>query len=500
MSDKSISIIDSQPNFSDVTNRFIDHIESLSTSLPMVMGIISLTGSKSLKTHQEFLKKNGEKKEGDDGSTYYMIKPENQRRNKVLRREVTKSNIAMKIVERNFLVSLVSQFDVFVGDLIRTMYYVRPELLNSSDKQLTFSNLMDFGDVETAREYIIEKEIESVLRESHSEQFKWLERKLNIKLTKDLPIWPVFIEITQRRNLYVHNDGTVSNQYLKVCKDHKVNLEDDTKVGDSLSMNKEYFTLAFECIFEIGIKLSQVMWRNLTPKDIEKADYGLLDVSYELLYNEQYSLSKTILDFKEKYVKCSSNDLDLRLMVNRALTYKWMGEEKLCREIVDSKDWTATSDIFKLAKQVLLEEYELAVETMKVLATHGNEIDQIAYREWPIFKEFRKQESFQKAFDELYEESYKVKERIAESGFKIISELDFHTQLDKCLNIAKSKSGGFVGSKFFIETHLAKMGYDIGNCWELYNKLEKGKEIKTYIHKDPQGVFRDINAIVKKDV
>ena len=166
-----------EPNFIDVTNRFIDHIESLSTSLPMVLGIIDMVGKKSMENHKEFLERHGEKKEKEDGTKYYLIKPENQRRNKVLRREVTKANISLKIIERNFIVSLVSQFDAFMGDLIKTMYYVRPELLNGSDKQLTFANLLEFGDIETAREYIIEKEIETVLRESHAEQFKWLEKK-----------------------------------------------------------------------------------------------------------------------------------------------------------------------------------------------------------------------------------------------------------------------------------------------------------------------------------
>jgi hypothetical protein len=382
-----------------------------------------------------------------------------------------------------------------MGDLIKTMFYVRPELLNSSDKQLTFGKLLEFGDIESAREHIIEKEIETVLRESHAEQFKWLERKIAINLSSDLPIWPVFIELTQRRNLYVHNDGKISNQYIKLCKDHGVQFEMDLRVGDNLEMGKDYLQVAIECVFELGIKLSQVIWRKINPNDIVKADEALLELSYELLYNEQYLICRTILNFQEKYVKCSSLDIELRLLINRALSHKWLNDEEKCKKIVESKDWSATSNIFKLAKHVLLNEYEKAVEIMKLLANNSTEIDHIAYREWPLFKSFRNQEIFKITLNELYGSQFTLKEQIAQSGFKIINEDDFKVQLKKCLITAEKREYGFVGSKFFVETFLAKLGFDISSSWMLYNQLAEENKIETYTHSDPNGIFRDTRAV-----
>ena len=84
------------------------------------------------------------------------------------------------------------------------------------------------------REKIFAKEVESILRSSHSDQFLWMERVFSIPLTKGLESWPSFIELTERRNLFVHCDGVVSDQYINVCKNNKVVLGSDICVRKKL--------------------------------------------------------------------------------------------------------------------------------------------------------------------------------------------------------------------------------------------------------------------------
>lgn len=485
-------------SFGKVIMIFIDHIESLVTTLPLVLTTISQTREKAIKLHQEFLNRDCEKKTDEKGE-YYIIKPEQFRRNKLLRKEVVKSNIAFRLVQRNFIVSLVSQFDSFVGSLIRTMFYVKPELLNDSEKQLTFSNLVQFADIASAREFIIEKEIESVLRESHTFHFKWLEKKLDATLRKDLEIWSTFIELTERRNLYVHTDGVVSNQYLKNCNENNVQFKTEPKIGDTLEIDPDYFEKAFACIFELGIKLGQVMWRKLLPKDLKDADVNLLNISYELIQNNQYDLALTVLDFSDKYIKkFSSEDIKLRICFNRAQAYKWQGNTKKCEEIIKALDLSACSSVFKLAGQVLLDDFENAAKTMKLIGADSKDIEKNDYKEWPIFREFRKQKVFETTFQELYKETVEGKDRFASSGFKIIDHIAFHEHLQECFDNASKRTNGFLSSKFFIETYLASRGYDIGASWEHLKKLEQDGVIEMYRHEDPDGKFPPISAIRKK--
>src|SRR5690606_38386335 len=186
----------------DALDKFIQHIESLYDSLPLTMMIVDLTKKSARNNFNDFLKEKNISKTSDNGSVSYQIKIEDFTKFKRLKKRLDSSFISERIIPESFFVSLISHYYAFLGDLIRALFIIRPEVLNSSKKKMAFSELLKFKSNEDAREFVIEKEIESVLRESHSAQFDWLENKFNIKLREDLPCWPKFIEITERRNLY----------------------------------------------------------------------------------------------------------------------------------------------------------------------------------------------------------------------------------------------------------------------------------------------------------
>ncbi len=58
---------------------------------------------------------------------------------------------------------------------------------------------------------------------------------------------------------------------------------------------------------------------------------------------------------------------------------------------------------FKLAKAVLEEQGEQALTLFKKLCK-SEKLDKSVYREWPLFREFRKNEEFQRLFQEFFEE------------------------------------------------------------------------------------------------
>jgi hypothetical protein len=298
----------------------------------------------------------------------------------------------------------VSSYDAFLGNLVSALFRIKPELLKSSDRELTFSQLSDFGSIEEAKEYLLEKEVETLLRRSHSEQFDWLENKFAIKLRVDLPIWPTFIEVTERRNLFVHSDGVVSRQYLKVCREHGVSLGAETKQGLRLDVPHPYFRLAYEALFEIGVKLGQVLWRKLKPTDAPDADANLSNLCYGLLKERNYRLAQKLLDFAcSPAMKHSDEKRRLIFLVNRALSYKWDNQPSKALEIVKSEDWTATGAAFRLAAAVLQDQFGDAISIMKTIGAEG-EIHKVHYKTWPLFKEIRKAKEFRETFEEIFGE------------------------------------------------------------------------------------------------
>jgi len=73
------------------------------------------------------------------------------------------------LLPRSLLASLISQYDAYLGRILRVIFVKRPEILNSSDKKLAFATLNQFNSIESAREYVLEKEVEAILRSSHAD-------------------------------------------------------------------------------------------------------------------------------------------------------------------------------------------------------------------------------------------------------------------------------------------------------------------------------------------
>jgi hypothetical protein len=219
-------------------------------------------------------------------------------------------------------------------------------------------------------------------------------------------VWPLFVEVTERRNLFVHTDGVVPHQYLDVCERSSCTVAEDICLGKSLSITREYFTAAYECLYEIGVKLAQVLWRKLEPDKIRSADANLNRVSYELLVEDRYRLARVLLDFgTETLKKHGSEEGRLTMVVNRAQAYKWGGNDQDAKRILNAEDWTAMGLKFKMARDVLLDDFDAAMQIMDRIGVSG-EIDKHHYREWPLFREIRKSKEFAAKFEQIFGEPF----------------------------------------------------------------------------------------------
>lgn len=396
-----------KPDFGKEIDRFIRHIEAQADIVPLVMGLLSVKLVQESKHVDKYIKENGivEKEDDGDEKGKLLIPSDKFKPFLELNEKVDTTSLAYNLLPINFVVSFVSQYDAYLGGLIRTMFVSKPELLNSSEKNILFSELIKFESIEEAREFVVEKEVESVLRESHLKQFKWLENKLGITLRKDLPSFSDFIEITERRNLFVHCNGVVSRQYLEVCRENDVKNIDKLKLGQKLNAKPAYFNKCYMVLFEIGVKLGQVLWRKLHPENIEDADAHLNNVCYQLLIKGHNRLALNLLTFATDTIKKHHDqEMICILTINKALAHYLSDKKEDCKKVLAKHDWSATNDKFKLAISILNEEYEKAIEIMKSIGTSNKHINKDAYREWPLFRQFRKTDEFKAAYKEIFNE------------------------------------------------------------------------------------------------
>ncbi|MDN3519626.1 hypothetical protein QWY84_18620 [Aquisalimonas lutea] len=392
---------------------FAKHLDALYTSLPLVMAMTSIARKDASDNFTKFLEEHGEEVEEDgEGVRTFSIPPEKNRMAARKKKKIDTTQAAASLLPRSFIVSFVSEYDAYIGRLLRVFLNRKPDLLNGSDRNITYSQLVEFSSIEEARESILEKEIETLLRKSHEEQFGWLENRFSVSLRKGLDTWGAFVELTERRNLFVHNEGIVSEQYIAKCRNNGALPTPIPDIGSNLGASRRYVKNSYEVLYEIGVKLAHVLWRKLFPDDLENADNSLIELTYELLVAERWKLAENLLGFSLNTIKNHSNDVKKRIFViNYAIATKQGGDSDKALKCLDQHDWTSCSNDFKLAVAVLKEDYDLAKNYMIAIGINGGIAEQ-DYREWPLFRDFRGTKQFRGGFVEVFGIEYRSIEEI----------------------------------------------------------------------------------------
>lgn len=128
---------------------------------------------------------------------------------------VINANVPETIGKALFL-NLFSNFDAYIGDLISCIFHIKPELFNGLGRQISVSEILSFNSFDELKEKVLSDEIDNLRRKSYVEQFSEMEKMFSINL-KNFEHWADFVELSQRRNLLMHCNGIVSEQYIKIC-------------------------------------------------------------------------------------------------------------------------------------------------------------------------------------------------------------------------------------------------------------------------------------------
>ena len=408
---EDIEMTKNQIKFRKAIEKYINLLNSQMDTFPIIINTLAANVKTCMSHFEKCVKDRGVQvaEDKDANEITYTVPIEYGKEFERSKTDLSRSINAFSLIPKNTVVAMVSLYDAYLADLIECAYTIKPELLNASEKEFSFSDIIAFGTIDLLKKHVIEKEVESILRESHIKQFEILSKKFKIELTKDLPSYNDFVEITERRNLFVHTNGKVSTQYLKTCKERPFDHKDaDVQIGEELYVTPAYVEHCYNILFEIGVKLGQVIWRKL-ENNLEDADDSLINIGYELIKSKKYQLACVILDFSCKsYVKHFNKECEYVLCVNHALAYYLRGDNEKCKNIINSQDWSGTDLKYRLAHKVLLEEYDGAIEIMKSIGKDGNM--SFAYAEWPLFNYFRKTPQFKETYKNTYGKDYQYVE------------------------------------------------------------------------------------------
>lgn len=393
--------------FKQAINKYINLLNSQMDSFPIIINTLAVNAKTCMSHYEKCIKERGIKVTEYENSheITYTVPIEYGKEFERAKTDLTRSINAFSLIPKNTVVAMVSLYDAYLAELIECAYIIKPQLLNACEKEFSFSDIIAFETIDGLKKHVIEKDVESIIRESHIKQFELLSKKFDVKLTTDLPSYNDFIEITERRNLFVHTNGKVSSQYLKICKERPFDHKDvDIEIGEELFATPMYVEHCYNVLFEIGVKLGQVIWRKL-ENNLEEADDCLINIGYELIKSRKYQLACIIMDFSRKpYMKHFNKECEYVLCVNHALAHYLNNDIEKCKSIIDDVDWSGTENKYRLAHMVLLEKYDEAAEIMKSIGKNDNM--RFAYAEWPLFNNFRKDQLFKDTYKDIYGKDY----------------------------------------------------------------------------------------------
>jgi len=324
--------------------------------------------------------------------------------------EELRQNDAPKVLARSLFMQMFSEFDAFTGSLLKAIYLKNHALLKGISREISLTDLLEYEDIDAVKRAMLDKEIESFRRDSYIDQFSSLERKFGLSLKK-FKEWGEFVELSQRRNIFTHNGGMVSDQYLLICGREGYKFDRVPKVGDVMEVNVTYFMRALRLLSKVGLMLAYTLWHKVFESEQQDIHSWLNDTLYGCLQGKRWHFVAELEDFVlSESMRKGVSEIDLRVrLVNVAIALKFSGRPEEALRLLRSIDWSASYRDFKLAIAVLEEKYDEAVKIMKSIGKSGEIIDETSYHTWPLFTKFREQPGFFSAYESIYGEPFYAK-------------------------------------------------------------------------------------------
>lgn len=297
------------------------------------------------------------------------------------------------ILRRSALITLASHFEYLIAELLHSFYLLYPQALPSEERVLSLADLRALGSVEDAENQLIEKEIDSLLRDTIEKQLDYFSSKrIKVNLDQLVDYKNRLVEIFQRRNIIVHNDGIVNKIYLsRVSKEV---LDSEAQDGKRLDVTEEYLNKAIETIYLSGVILTQLCWRKWQKDSIDPAESVYINLLYEALQEREYDFVKLLQDFSLKLEYTSDRNRRVAI-VNHAIALRELNRQEELNELLGTLDWSSCSLEFRAAIFALKGDKD---NLLKILpkAIAANEIQRYHLEDWPLFDPFRESEDFLK--------------------------------------------------------------------------------------------------------
>lgn len=302
-----------------------------------------------------------------------------------------------EILFRSILPMAVGAFEVLIARIVGQCYRVRPGIIGTDGKEFSLDDLRGYSSIEDAFSSAIERRADSLVADGLDEWVRWFGRKgFDIDLRLLAIDWPTTVEIFQRRNIIIHNDGRVSRRYLEKMRPL---ISDLPALGVELSLDAKYVQRALDSLLVMGHLLAASVGRRLFKPELgRRISFKLVDVIALLVNQGRWEAAKKICTIGKNLTELPSSS---RITLQCG---EWLSEKHLTglpgiREQVAMWDTSALGPQYQAIRFALLDQKEATVEAIKSALASGS-ISRVQVRSLAFFENLRKEEAFTAILDE----------------------------------------------------------------------------------------------------
>lgn len=416
----NVSVSLFRSHFKSYTSIFLSYVDML----PMLASLSpSISRHFLLQKIEDLLSQKGTLVDSSENRHVYRLPFQHYSDYRSLDLQSRTADVVSNEVQNMLLIGIIGTLDHYIAMVIREILTYKPHNYLKYDRNIPIRGVLNYNSIDELKSQLLDKEVDSVMRESFESQIRRFEEILDIPkpISSGFRDWLQLVELYERRNLFAHANGIVNKIYKKRCTEMGVANAEQITIGTRINADPKYFRKGIEISSEFGAKLIQVAWRKVAPDDRQEADRVLGVYGYDLLERGEYSMASEILQFA-----CSLDgkmDESQRRMnvVNMANCFRLLGENEKMNKCLDAEDWSAVSDLFKISIAAIRGEVEETIRLMANSAFDSGNFDPEQFETWPAFYGVRDDTRFAKAFEDRYGRSFvpapQVRHTVAQQVF-----------------------------------------------------------------------------------
>ncbi len=303
----------------------------------------------------------------------------------------------IELMYKSILINLVSTAECFLGDILKKYFStykgeIVGKLISKQDKIYTITELEEFESIEEAKEYIIDKKIGSLFRGSFEDWIVFLKDKMSLSMGYMDADKDTMVEIFQRRNLFIHNNGIINRIYISKVK-NKYRYSDN--IGEKIVLKKDYISNAIFLLQKNLILIAFELWKKREHEDKKRSRF-FQELSFKYLEQGKWELLESATNFVVRDTIAPDTILKVA-QINLWLSEKRLGKLNKC--VVEKTDFSTSKIEYRICQKALLDKNDEAIHLIK-RALDTNQIDMKTIYEWPVLSELRDTKEFKQMLKE----------------------------------------------------------------------------------------------------